>query len=245
MTDMRIVDEIQHLLRLAEDPGASSAERDLVMRRAEKLMVRHRLQADQLHQDADIKILTITVDGRARSVAPGVARGLCELAQALDCRGVFWPEKRSTCVIVAGEMADLARVNQLYASIMIQAPLALRERMEGRQFWSDTDKQKFRRSYIQGFFYGVAERIKEKTRQALDDNGPDATPVEPGAQLILAQRIDRAEDHLRELFPSIREAPAILQHAAGKMFGSTDEYASDLGSFTTRLEHQQRAIGPE
>lgn len=63
---MRIVDEIQHLLRLAEDPGASSAERDLAMRRAEKLMVRHRLQPDQLHQDADIKILTITVTGGAR-----------------------------------------------------------------------------------------------------------------------------------------------------------------------------------
>lgn len=54
-----------------------------------------------------------------------------------------------------------------------------------------------------------------------------------------------AEDHLRESFPSIREAPAILQHAAGKLFGSTDGYASDLGAFTTRLEHQQRVIGSE
>lgn len=242
---MRIVDEIQHLLRLAEDPGASSAERDLAMRRAEKLMVRHRLQADQLHQDGEIKILTITVTGGARSVAPGVARGLCGLAQALDCRGVFWPEKRSVRVLVAGEMADLARVNQLYASIMIQAPLALRERMEGRQFRSDTDKQKFRRSYMQGFFYGVAVQIKESTNQALDDNDPDAPPVEPGAQLVLSQRSDRAEDHLRGLFPSIREAPAILQHAAGRIAGSTDGYVSDLGSFTTRLEHQQRAMGSE
>lgn len=242
---MRIVDEIQHLLRLAEDPGASSAERDLAMRRAEKLMARHRLQADQLHQDGEIKILTITVTGGARSVAPGVVRGLCELAQALDCRGIFWPEKRSTRVMVAGEMADLARVNQLYASIMIQAPLALRERMEGRQFWSDTDKQKFRRSYMQGFFYGVAARIKESTNQALDDNGPDAPSVEPGARLVLSQRSDRAEDHLRRLFPSIREAPAILQHAAGKLFGPTDGYASDLGSCTTQLDHQQRVIGSE
>ena len=239
---MRIVDEIQHLLRLAEDPGASSAERDLAMRRAEKLMVRHRLQPDQLHQDGEIKILAITVTGGARSVAPGVARGLCELARALDCRGVFWPEKRSTRVMVAGEMADLARVNQLYASIMIQAPLALRERMEGRQFWSDTDKQKFRRSYMQGFFYGVAERIRGNTKRALSDNSP---AYEPGAQLILARRSDRAEDHLRELFPSIREAPAILQHAVGKLLGSTDGYASDLGSFTTRLGHQERAIESE
>lgn len=232
---MRIVDEIQHLLRLAEDPGASSAERDLAMRRAEKLMVRHRLQADQLHQNGEIKILTITVTGGARSVAPGVARGLCGLAQALDCRGVFWPEKRSTRVMVAGEMADLARVNQFYASIMIQAPLALRERMEGRQFWSDTDKRKFRRSYMQGFFYGVAVRIKESTNRALDDKGPDAPPVEPGAQLILAGRSDRAEDHLRELFPSIREASAILQHAAGRLAGSTDGYVSDIGLSPTQL----------
>lgn len=242
---MRIVDEIQHLLRLAEDPGASSAERDLAMRRAEKLMVRHRLQPDQLHQDGGIKILTITVTGGARSVAPGVARGLCELAQALDCRGVFWPEKNSTRVLVAGEMADLARVNRLYASIMVQAPLALRERMEGRQFWSDTYKQKFRRSYMQGFFYGVAARIKESTNQALDDNDPDAPPVEPGAQLVLSQRSDRAEEHLRELFLSIREAPAILQHAAGKLLGSTDGYASGLGSSTAQLEPQQRAIESE
>jgi len=242
---MRIVDEIQHLLRLAEDPGASSAERDLAMRRAEKLMARHRLQADQLHQDGEIKILTITVTGGARSVALGVARGLCGLARALDCRGVFWPEKRSVRVLVAGEMADLARVNQLYASIMIQAPLALRERMEGRQFWSDTDKRKFRRSYMQSFFYGVAARIKESINQALDDNDPDAPPVEPGAQLVLSQRSDRAEDHLRELFPSIREAPAILQHAAGRLAGSTDGYVSGIGLSPTQLAHQQRAIGSE
>lgn len=242
---MRIVDEIQHLLRLAEDSGASSAERDLAMRRAEKLMVRHRLQADQLHQDGEIKILTITVTGGARSVAPGVARGLCELAQALDCRGVFWPEKRSTRVMMAGEMVDLARVNQLYASIMIQAPLSLRERIRPLSFYSDTDKRKFRRSYMQGFFYGVAERIKEKTRRALDDSSPDAPPVEPGAQLILAGRSDRAEDHLRELFPSIREAPAILQHAAGRIAGSTDGYVSDIGLSPTQLGHRQRVFGSE
>lgn len=242
---MRIVDEIQHLLRLAEDPGASSAERDLAMRRAEKLMVRHRLQPDQLHQDADIKILSITVDGGARSVAPGVARGLCELAQALDCRGVFWPEKRSTRVMVAGEMADLARVNQLYASIMIQAPLSLRERIRPLSFYSDTDKQKFRRSYMQGYFYGVAARIKDIIQQALSDGVSDAPLAEPGAQLILARRSDKAEDHLRELFPSIREAPAILQHTAGKIFGSTDGYTSDLWRSTTQLEHKRRAIESE
>lgn len=242
---MRIVDEIQHLLRLAEDPGASIAERDLAMRRAEKLMVRHRLQPDQLHQDADIKTLSITVTGGARSVAPGVARGLCELAQALDCRGVFWPEKRSTRVMVAGEMADLARVNQLYASIMIQAPLALRERMEGRQFWSDTDKQKFRRSYMQGYFYGVAARIMKRTERALRDSTSQEPLTDSEAQLVLSQRSDRAEDHLRELFPSIREAPAVLQHAAGRLAGSTDGYASDIGLSPTQLEHQPRAIGSE
>lgn len=242
---MRIVDEIQHLLRLAEDPGASSAERDLAMRRAEKLMVRHRLQADQLHQDGEIKILTITVTGGARSVAPGVARGLCELAQALDCRGVFWPEKRSTRVMVAGELADLARVNQLYASIMIQAPLALRERMGGRQFWSDTDKQKFRRSYMQGYFYGVAARIMEHTERALRDSTSQDPLTDSEAQLVLSQRSDRAEDHLRGLFPSIREAPAILQHAAGRLAGSTDGYVSDIGLSPTQLGHRQRAIGSE
>lgn len=242
---MRIVDEIQHLLRLAEDPGASSAERDLAMRRAEKLMVRHRLQADQLHQDGEIKTLSITVTGGARSVAPGVARGLCELAQALDCRGVFWPEKRSVRVLVAGEMADLARVNQLYASIMIQAPLALRERMKGRQFWSDTDKQKFRRSYMQGYFYGVAARIMEHTERVLRDSTSQDPLTDSEAQLVLSQRSDRAKDHLRELFPSIREAPAILQHAVGRLAGSTDGYVSDIRLSPTQLGHRQRAIGSE
>lgn len=98
---------------------------------------------------------------------------------------------------------------------------------------------------MQGYFYGVAVQIMESTNQALDDNDPDASPVEPGVRLILAKRVDRAEDHLRELFPSIREAPAILQHAAGRIAGSTDGYVSDIGLSPTQLEHRQRAIGSE
>lgn len=44
MTDDKIIEQIRQLLRIASDRGASINERELAQRRAERLMVRHRIE---------------------------------------------------------------------------------------------------------------------------------------------------------------------------------------------------------
>ena len=44
MTDDKIIEQIRQLLRIASDRGASINERELAQRRAERLMVRYRIE---------------------------------------------------------------------------------------------------------------------------------------------------------------------------------------------------------
>lgn len=44
MTDSKIIEQIRQLLRIASDRCASINERELAQRRAERLMVRHRIE---------------------------------------------------------------------------------------------------------------------------------------------------------------------------------------------------------
>ena len=45
MTENKIIEQIRQLLRIASDRGASVNERELAQRRAERLMVRYRIES--------------------------------------------------------------------------------------------------------------------------------------------------------------------------------------------------------
>lgn len=65
MTENKIIEQIRQLLRIASDRGASVNERELAQRRAERLMVRYRIESlpegDARAKDADITSMEVEI----------------------------------------------------------------------------------------------------------------------------------------------------------------------------------------
>lgn len=70
MTDSKIIDQIRQLLRIASDRGTSINERELAQRRAERLMVRHRIET--------------LPEGEAGGQRDGYASGIGWMGERLD-----------------------------------------------------------------------------------------------------------------------------------------------------------------
>lgn len=80
MTDSKIIEQIRQLLRIASDRGASINERELAQRRAERLMVRYRIESlpegDARAKDEDITSMEVEIKGGSASMARAIVDGL-------------------------------------------------------------------------------------------------------------------------------------------------------------------------
>ena len=233
---MKVEDEIRHMLRLAGDPGASQAERDTAARRAEYLMVKHRIESlpdETTGRSVNIRTITVEVKGGTSSMAPAVNRGLCALAQAMDCYAVYSQYRRHSNVTIAGDDSDLAWLMEIYNSVMKQYPLALKQELVGMSFWSDNDRYNFRRSYTLGFFYGVSDRIEEMTKKETQGTGKE---------LVLADRRRLSEEEINRAFNSIRQSRRLTQDWEGLGSGRTDGYNSGIGQKRQKLQGTRKVI---
>lgn len=87
---MKIEDQIRHFLRLAEDPGASASEREVAAARAEKLMVKYRIQSlpDVDSPREAVQVIKVWVEGGRGSLGPMHVIGLSNLAKTLSCAAI-------------------------------------------------------------------------------------------------------------------------------------------------------------
>lgn len=89
MTESKIIEQIRQLLRIASDRGASINERELAQRRAERLMVRYRIESlpedDARAKDEDITSMEVEIKGGSASMARAIVDGFATLARSLSC----------------------------------------------------------------------------------------------------------------------------------------------------------------
>lgn len=179
MTDNKIIEQIRQLLRIASDRGASINKRELAQRRAERLMVRHRIETlpegDARARDEDVTSIKVEIKGSSSSMARAVVDGLATLARALSC----------------------------FCS------------------W-----RTYRRSYVMGFFQGIAERIEIATEEEMTSTGQE---------LVLASRYQRAEAKACE-GRNMRYARELMIDRDGEAGGQRDGYASGIGWMGERLD---------
>lgn len=220
---MKIEDRIRHFLRLAEDPGASASERELAAARAEKLMMKYRIESlpDVDSPREDVQVITVYVKGGHSSLGPMHTIGLSSLAKILSCSAVVQNGPRGSVVTIAGAAGDLALLSELFNSTLTQCNVGLKEALRGRTFYSQSDRFRFRRGYTLGFFRGVANRVREAVREEA---------LGTSKELVVVGRATRAERRIDEMFPNLRVSKSRVQLNRDEVSqGEGDGYRSGVG----------------
>ena len=235
---MKIEDQIRHFLRLAEDPGASASEREVAAARAEKLMVKYRIESlpDVDSPREDVQVIKVWVEGGRGSLGPMHVIGLSNLAKALSCAAIVQDGPRGSEVTIAGAAGDLALLTELFNSTLTQCKVGLKEALRGRVFCSQSDRLRFRRGYTLGFFNGVANRVREAVRdEALGTS----------KELVVVGRASRAERRIDEMFPNLRVSKSRVRLYRDEVSqGEGDGYRSGVGiPARQRVDGDRVAIG--
>ena len=138
MTDSKIIEQIRQLLRIASDRGASINERELAQRRAERLMVRHRIETlpegDARARDEDVTSIKVEIKGSSSSMARAVVDGLATLARALSCFCSWRTYRRHIVATIVGTRSDLAYVTEFYNAAVTSYPSMLKDRLRTADF---------------------------------------------------------------------------------------------------------------
>lgn len=230
MTENKIIEQIRQLLRIASDRGASINERELAQRRAERLMVRYRIESlpegdarqgrghyfDGGGDQGRLRVDGAGHRGRPRHPRPRPGLLLCS----------WRTYKRHTLATIVGTRSDLAYVTEFYNSAIMSYPSMLKDRLRYEDFYSESERRRFRRPYVMSFFRGIAERIEITTREETTSTGQD---------LVLASRYQRAEAKARDGV-NIRPARGLLIDRDGEASGERDGYVSGIGWMGERLD---------
>jgi hypothetical protein len=110
-----------------------------------------------------------------------------------------------------GFASDLERVELLFTSLLVQAAHGL----AGAAVPAGAHPAAFRRTWLAGFAHVVAERLRTAEAGAVAGSGT------PSVALVLADRSDRVQRRLAEVYPRLRTAPS--RRLAGTGFGSGAE----------------------
>lgn len=152
--------------------------------------------------------------------------GLATLARALSCFCSWRTYRRHIVATIVGTRSDLAYVTEFYNSAVVSYPSMLKDRLRTADFYSQSERRRFRRSYVMGFFQGIAERIEIATREEMTSTGQE---------LVLASRYQRAEAKACE-GRNMRYARGLMIDRDGEASGERDGYASGIGWMGERLD---------
>ena len=226
--DSRILEKVRALLAKAESTTFPE-EAEALSAKAQELMARHAIDEVMVHGsdgfDGAPDGLRLPVDdpyARAKSIL------LAEVASANRCTAV-WSEGLGFSTVIGFE-SDLAFVEVLYTSLLVQATSAMVA--AGSQM--DGYGRSRTRSFRHAFLLAYATRIGHRLREA-EAAGEAAAVAQYGDALlpVLADRSAAVEAARDAAFPGAVERPVSVTNAAGWAAGKA---AADLASLSGRTE---------
>lgn len=196
--------QIAHFLRLSEDKGATQEERDLAASQAERLMIKHgidRVTAEGSDERPAEKITTTRV-WIAGTYAYDEMSGLVAVAHSLKLQAYYTDYRnygrfddslsgkveKGVMMTVVGFEGDLADAVSLMTSLRVQAKVAVDAfaKTTFRSYMTASEKYKARRSFIQGFHSGAADRIRKERATVVEEAGT-------GTALVLVDRAKQVD----------------------------------------------------
>ncbi|SBT50379.1 DUF2786 domain-containing protein [Micromonospora auratinigra] len=215
-----MLSKVRKLLAQAEDPACTPAESAAFMAKATELIARYGVDRALLAARAPA---TDPVGDRVVDVVAPYARDkaglLAAVAEPLRCRAVRRREGAGFAMHLFGFASDLERVELLFTSLLVQAAHGL----AGAAVPAGEHPAAFRRTWLAGFAYVVAERLRAAEAGAVAASG------EPSVALVLADRSDRVRRRLTEVYPRLRTAPSRRLAGTGFGSGAAAGHRADLG----------------
>ncbi|MEV4753738.1 DUF2786 domain-containing protein [Micromonospora sp. NPDC049559] len=219
-----MLSKIRKLLAKAEDPACTAAEAAAFTAKATELIARYGV--DQALLAARDPAVDPVGDRVVEVVAPYAldkAGLLAAVAAPLRCRTVRRRAGTGFAMHLFGFASDLERVEILFTSLLVQAAHGL----AGTPVPAGDHPAAFRRSWLAGFAAAVGTRLREAETAAAAESGA------PSVALVLADRSDRVERRLAEVYPRLRTASARRLVGGGLDLGAAAGRRADLGG--TRL----------
>ncbi|MFI2708865.1 DUF2786 domain-containing protein [Micromonospora sp. NPDC018662] len=215
-----MLSKVRKLLAQAEDPACTPAEAATFMAKATELIARYGVDRALLaarEPDGD------PVGDRTVEVVAPYARDkaglLAAVADPLRCRCVRRRQGTGFAMHLFGFASDLERVELLFTSLLVQAAHGL----AGAAVPVGEHPAAFRRTWLAGFAQVVAERLRAAEAGAVAEAGV------PSVALVLADRSDRVQRRLAEVYPRLRTAPRRRLAGGGFGPGAAAGRRADLG----------------
>ncbi|MGW5667590.1 DUF2786 domain-containing protein [Micromonospora sp. NPDC003776] len=224
----RMLDRVRALLAKAEST-TFPAEAEALTGKAQELMARHSIDAALLDATAERPDRPSGVRlGTDAPYAAAKALLIQEVATANRCESV-WSDDLGFATVL-GFPADLAAVELLHTSLLVQATAAmLRGRGERR-----TGSGRRTRGYDESFLHAFALRIGERLRAATAAEERAAAEQRGDERLlpVLAARSDAVRERVDQLFPGVTRHRVQVRDAEGWTSGTSaaDRASLDAGA---------------
>jgi hypothetical protein len=220
---------VRKLLAVAEHPTTPAGEADAAARAAERLIAKYAIDTALLEVAATTRskpqIRTIDIEApyaSAKTILVG-AIAAAHGVRAVTQRG-FDPVRMT----LIGFASDLAVVDLLYTSLLLQATTSLRRQAVG--------SRAFRRAFLIGFAAEVGDRLREARREAVEATGGASTA------LVLTTRDTDVEAAMREQFPLLRTTRATVSDRHGLVAGRQSGATANLSAGRNQVTNRRRAI---
>jgi hypothetical protein len=237
VTDEQLEKALRVIRKLLDRAEATPfpAEAEEATAKAAELMARYRIDAavlDAARTISEDRIGKHIVDVGAGPYMNARFVLLAGLAREFGCRSPYYTRRTGRQVELFGHQSDIAAVEMLYTSLLVQALTAVNAEKVPAGVAATT----WKRAFLTGFANTVVRRVHDANKTALQNtpsNTPDpvtaATGSEetdgdttadahaPGAALVLRQRSERVEDEFKVAYPRLRagRAAAPIGHTGG------------------------------
>ena len=196
-------DRIQSLLALAQHPNTPQHEAETALAMASKLMQKHGLTESDIAdaravEDTEVVMESVRVGGKYRVRRTSVLYAIATLHSCSSYRA--YDEDDECVLVIYGRASDIFAARTLFA-----AADAMGARLIPR------GDRSYRVAWWQGFQSGITEALSASRKEFITET--------PGAGLVLADRMQRAEREKRATAPPLRTSYSYVG-------GSADAYGS-------------------
>jgi hypothetical protein len=242
MTDT-ILEKVRKLLAKAEDPGCTPEEAAALNDKAAELIAKYGVDRALL---ADREPGSDLVGDRVVVVPAPYALDksglLATIAWALRCRTVRrkeWAAGSYTYSMhLFGFGSDLERVEVLFTSLLVQAAYGL----AATPVPHFEAPAAFRRSWLAGFTHAVGRRLRQAEFRAAHDSDRDGdTGSGRSVELVLADRTDRVDRRVEEMYPRLRHSGPRRLSGSGIEHGYAAGQRADLNGASVGERRSARA----